>query len=251
MPERNERRRQAVQCRLKGMGPKETAELCGMSRNTVNEAWQRYKAGGWKAVRVWKTGRPVGKGRILTSEQDNETQRLIRDKTPDQLKMAYALWNRQAVRELVERRYNRKLALRSFGLYPERWGFTPQKPLRKAYEQWPEAVRKWLEEDFPAIQARAKTEGAVIHWGDETGLRSDDVRRDLPGTWDQRHRVPQVPGQYPPLQYDSDVLLHWPLCLHAEVGSEAEGGTLWSECAADGKYCRIGRVVMSTCTHGT
>jgi len=61
MPELNERRRQAVQCRLKGMGLKETAELCGMSRNTVNEAWQRYKAGGWKAVRVWKTGRPVAR----------------------------------------------------------------------------------------------------------------------------------------------------------------------------------------------
>lgn len=26
------------------------------------------------------------------------------------------------------------------------------------------------------IAARAKTEGAEIHWGDETGLRSDDVR---------------------------------------------------------------------------
>ena len=131
MPELNERRRQAVQCRLKGMGLKETAELCGMSRNTVNEAWQRYKAGGWKAVRVWKTGRPVGKGRILTSEQEKETQRLIRDRTPDQLKMPYALWNRQAVRELIERRYNRKLAIRSVGLYLERWGFTPQKPLCK------------------------------------------------------------------------------------------------------------------------
>lgn len=176
MPALNERRRQAVQCRLKGMGLKETAELCGMSRNTVNEAWQRYKAGGWKAVRVWKTGRPVGKGRILTNEQDKETQRLIRDRTPDQLKMPYALWNRQAVRDLIERRYNRKLAIRSVGLYLERWGFTPQKPLRKAYEQRPEAVRKWLEEEFPAIKARAKAEGAVIQWGDETGLRSDDVR---------------------------------------------------------------------------
>ena len=176
MPELNERRRQAVRCRLKGMGLKETAELCGMSRNTVNEAWQLYQAGGWKAIRVWKTGRPVGKGRILTREQEKETQRLISDKTPDQLKMPYALWNRQAVRELIERRYGRKLAVRSVGLYLKRWGFTPQKPLRKAYEQRPEAVRKWLQEEFPAIQARAKAEGAVIHWGDETGLRSDDVR---------------------------------------------------------------------------
>ncbi len=176
MPELNERRRQAVHCRFKGMGLKETAELCGMSRNTVNEAWQRYKAGGWKSIRVWKTGRPIGKGHILTSGQEKETQRLIRDRTPDQLKMSYALWNRQAVSELIQRRYDRKLAIRSVGLYLERWGFTPQKPLRKAYEQRPEAVRKWLQEEFPAIRARPKAEGATIHWGDETGLRSDDVR---------------------------------------------------------------------------
>jgi len=176
MPELNERRRQAVQCRISGMGLKETAELCGMSRNTVNLAWQRYKAGGWKAVRVWKTGRPPGLRRILTSEQEKETQRLIRDRTPDQLKMPYALWNRQAVRELIQRRYDRKLAVRSIGKYLKRWGFTPQKPLRKAYEQQPAAVRKWLDEEFPAIRSRAKAEGAEILWGDETGLRSDDVR---------------------------------------------------------------------------
>jgi transposase len=120
-----------------GQGLKGTAELCGISPNTVTEAWQQYKACGWKAVRVGKTGRPVGKGRILISEQEKETQRLIRDKTPDQLKMAYALWNRQAMLELIERRYDRRLAIHSVGLYLEHWGYTPQKPLRKAYEQRP------------------------------------------------------------------------------------------------------------------
>ena len=37
-------------------------------------------------------------------------------------------------------------------------------------------MKKWLEEDYPVIAARAKAEGAEIHWGDESGLRSDDVR---------------------------------------------------------------------------
>jgi transposase len=64
MPEVNERRPQAVQCLIKGMGLKETVELCGMSRNTVNQAWQLYKAGGFKAVHVQKTGRPPGLRRI-------------------------------------------------------------------------------------------------------------------------------------------------------------------------------------------
>jgi DDE superfamily endonuclease len=37
-------------------------------------------------------------------------------------------------------------------------------------------VRRWLRRDYPAIAARAKAEGGAVFWGDETGLRSDDVR---------------------------------------------------------------------------
>jgi len=59
---------------------------------------------------------------------------------------------------------------------PEALGYTPQKPLQKAYEQSPVAVGKWLVEQYPAITKRAKQEHAEIHWGDEAGLRSDDVR---------------------------------------------------------------------------
>lgn len=65
------------------------------------------------------------------------------------------------------------MPVRTIGTYLKRWGFTPQKPLKRAYEQRPEAVKKWLEESYPEIQARAKEEGAEIHWGDETGIRSD------------------------------------------------------------------------------
>ncbi len=62
------------------------------------------------------------------------------------------------------------------GKYLKRWGFTPQRSLKKAYEQSPEAVSKWVHEQYPKIAAQAKREGAEIQWGDEAGLRSDDVR---------------------------------------------------------------------------
>lgn len=66
--------------------------------------------------------------------------------------------------------------VRAVGNYLKRWGFTPQKPLTKAYEQSPQAVGKWLDEEYSTISKRAKHEGVEIHWGDETGLPSDDVR---------------------------------------------------------------------------
>ena len=77
---------------------------------------------------------------------------------------------------LVEQRCGVRLAVRSMGTYLARWNFTPQKPLRRAYEQDADAVRTWLQRDYPAIAARARKEKAKIFWGDETGLRSDDVR---------------------------------------------------------------------------
>ncbi|WP_369095985.1 winged helix-turn-helix domain-containing protein, partial [Desulfococcus multivorans] len=55
----------------------------------------------------------------------------------------------------------------------KRWGFTPQKPLKRAYRQNPKAVKKWLKEAYPAIEKRARLENAEIHWGDETSLCND------------------------------------------------------------------------------
>jgi transposase len=172
----NERRRRAVKMRLVGTSLKDTAAQCEMSRTTVIAALKAFQSGGWKAVDVDRGGRPVGSGRTLTAEQEREVQRLIRDRTPDQMKMVYALWTRQAAAELIRDRLGIQLAVRTMGLYLGRWGFTPQKPMKKAYEQSPAAVKKWLDEEYPVIAASAKFEGAEIHWGDETGLRSDDVR---------------------------------------------------------------------------
>jgi transposase len=92
------------------------------------------------------------------------------------LDLPFALWSRAAVRELVARRCGVTVAVRTAGKYLARWGFTAQKPLRRAYEQDPGAVRRWLRRDYPAIAARARAEGGAVFWGDETGLRSDDVR---------------------------------------------------------------------------
>ncbi len=90
--------------------------------------------------------------------------------------MEFALWNPAAVMELIERECKIKLSVRGVGNYLKRWGFTPQKPIKKAYEQRPEAVKKWLDEESPAIEQRAKDEGGEIHWGDETALVNTDVR---------------------------------------------------------------------------
>ncbi len=175
-PARHERRVQVVRLRKAGRTYDEIATLTGLSRTGVFNICKRHELSGAKALHDAPSGRQSGDGRLLTAAQETLVRKLITDKTPDQLKMPYALWTRAAVSQLIEERFGIKLPVRTMGLYLARWGFTPQKPMKKAYEQSPAAVRKWHEEDYPVIAARAKAEGAEIHWGDESGLRSDDVR---------------------------------------------------------------------------
>src|SRR3712207_2551135 len=94
-----------------------------------------------------------------------------------------------AVGLLIDRRCGVALAVRTVGKYLARWGFTAQKPIRRAYEQDPAAVRRWRRRDYPEIAARARRVRGLIFWGDETGLRSDDV----PGRgYTPRGRTPEV-----------------------------------------------------------
>lgn len=119
-----------------------------------------------------KRGRPAGTSR-LQGWQAGVIVTLITDRHPEQLKLPFALWTRAAVQELIADRFALRLSLSTVGRHLKRWGFTPQKPVRRAWEQNPEAVRQWLKRDYPRIKRQAKREGAEIHWGDEMGMRSD------------------------------------------------------------------------------
>jgi len=72
-----------------------------------------------------------------------------------------------------------------------RWGLSPQKPVRRAYEQDPAAVKHWMEVEYPRIRRQAKAEQGEIWWGDEMGLRSD---HQTGTTWGRRGETPVVPG---------------------------------------------------------
>ena len=90
--------------------------------------------------------------------------------------MEFALWSRPAVQQLIERECAIQLHVRSVGKYLTRWGFTPQKPIRRAYEQSLQMVKTWLWKEYPGIAMRAKAKNAEIHWGDKTALVNTDVR---------------------------------------------------------------------------
>jgi transposase len=171
-----ERRRQVIGLRQSGMTYEAIAELVGLSPTGVLNICQRFEAEGAKGLVSKPRGRKPGEQRLLTPAQEAEGQGLIRRHTPDELGLPFALWSRAAVRALIARRCGVELAVRTVGKYLARWGFTAQKPIRRAYEQDPAAVRRWLRQDYPEIVKRAKRAHGIVVWGDETGVRADDVR---------------------------------------------------------------------------
>jgi len=150
----------------------EVASLLGVSRVAVSGWVSRYKKSGEEAVLKKKRGRRSQDMKKLKPYQCATIVNIIKDRCPDQLKLPFMLWTRDAVGMLIEKKFGIKLAVRSVGNYLKRWGFTPQKPLRRAYERQDAAVKVWLEETYPKIAEQAKKEKAEIHWGDEAGFRS-------------------------------------------------------------------------------
>ena len=165
-------RKQIIRLRGKGYSNRAVADGVGISESHASTIWQRYKKEGNKAIKLGKRGRRTGDQRTLSYDQETQIQKALIDKTPDQMKLPFALWTRDAVKLLIQQWYSIEMPIRTVGEYLKRWSFTPQKPIKRAYEQSSQAVKKWLDKDYPVIASRAKQEKAEIHWGDETGIQT-------------------------------------------------------------------------------
>jgi len=164
-------RRKAVQAVRDGKSQGEAAKLFGVARPTVNRWCQEHAAGGSKALAARRRGRRPGKA--LPASRAAGVRRQIADRHPEQLRLPFALWTREAVQQLIARECGVAVSIWTVGRYLRDWGFTPQKPARRAWERDPWAVTRWLKTEYPALRAAAKQENAEIYWGDEMGLRSD------------------------------------------------------------------------------
>lgn len=150
---------------------RECSVIFGLSERSVNRIWSKYKQGGKRSLHKKKRG--VTGGKKINGQQSALVRQLIKEKLPDQLKLRYGLWTREAVQQLILNKFGIELSRWQVGRYLKSWGFTPQKPISKAFEQKPEKVKEWLEKEYPTIKRKAKKENAIIYFGDETGMRSD------------------------------------------------------------------------------
>jgi transposase len=165
-------RNRAIKLRENGKSNKETALILGVAPETTSRWYGRYKKDGKKALTVQKTGRPKSVGKTLSDEQERRIIRQLIDTTPQQLKFKFALWTREAVKQLIKHELGIDMPISTVGHYLKRWQFTSKKPIKRAYERKDENTKKWLNEEYPQIKKQAKQEDAVIWWGDETACVS-------------------------------------------------------------------------------
>ena len=182
-------RQKAVKAVLDGKKQVEVAQIFGVTRHAVGKWIATHRSEGAKALAAKRRGRPMGGS--LKPWQAEKVSKTIQDRLPDQLKLPFYLWTREAVAQLIARKFNIELSVWTIGRYLSQWGFTPQKPIRRAFEQNSEDVQRWLTQEYPRIRAQAKREKAEIYWGDEMGLRSDHAAGR---TYSLQGETPVIPG---------------------------------------------------------
>jgi len=167
---REEIRIRAVKQVESGESPEEIIKALGFHRSCIYEWLAQYREGGEEALRTKPiTGCPPK----LNGSQLQKLYQIITEKDPLQLKFSFALWTCAMVRELLKEEFGVRLSEVSVGRLLKKVGLSPQRPLRRAYQQDPERVERWKTEEYPAIRRMAKKEKAIIYFGDEAAVRSD------------------------------------------------------------------------------
>jgi transposase len=183
-------RQRAVKAVMGGMTQTKAAEVFGVTRQAVANWVKAYRAGGTRALEARKRG-PKGEQATLKGWQAAAICNLIRDRHPEQLKLPFVLWTAEAVRQLIRRQCGVRVSDRTVRRYLAKWGFTPQKPARRAYERDEAAAQRWEQETYPAIRNEAKKQKALIYWGDEMGVRSD---HQAGRSYAPKGKTPTIPG---------------------------------------------------------
>lgn len=167
-----ELRNQIVRMKKLGVSAKDISKTTESSIEHISRIWGMYKKGGQKAIELKTRGRKEGDKKTLNPTQEAQLIKRLIDTTPKQLKFKYVLWTREAVKKLIKHEFDIDMPISTVGKYLQRWQFTSQVPIKRAYERSDEKVQAWLQDTYPAIEKQSKEENAEIQWADETACVS-------------------------------------------------------------------------------
>lgn len=153
-----------------GEKPSVVMDSLGLCRTSIYPWLRAYRDEGWEALVESIAQGPEPK---LTEKQRQQIKRWILGRDPRQYGFDFGLWTRRIICNLIEQRMGIAIGLTAVGRLLAQMDITPQKPLRRAYERDPVEVDRWVEEQYPALRARARLYGAEIYFLDEAGFSSE------------------------------------------------------------------------------
>src|SRR3981189_355133 len=162
----------AVRRVLEGERPSVVIASYGFARPVIYR-WLRDVRGKGRGLRALRSRKGTGRPRRLAPKQEQQVFRWINGKDPRQHGFDFGLWTRLVVRKLIADKFGANLGVTAVGKLLAKWGLTPQKPLKRAYERDPAAIEAWKRDTYPSIAGRAKRRGAEIYFWDESGLLPD------------------------------------------------------------------------------
>jgi transposase len=146
------RRRLAVQRVSEGWKRKDVAAFLGVHPETVAEWVRAHEAGGDAAL----AAKPhPGRTPFLTAAQERQVLGWLADK-PTAHGFRTDLWTARRVAELIRT----KLRVEFHPHYLREWlkerNYTPQKPARRARQQNPAEIDRWVKDDWPRVQKKSR-----------------------------------------------------------------------------------------------
>ncbi|MDV2997996.1 MAG: hypothetical protein N4J56_007701 [Chroococcidiopsis sp. SAG 2025] len=118
-----------------------------MSRTAIHNWTKATATEGSKALKAKKRG-PHSSSRLLP-HQAATAVRLMELQCPEQLSLPFYLWTREAVQQFLAECFGLLVSVWTVGRYLKKWNFTPQKPLRRAYEQDPRFCEAMVRNGIP------------------------------------------------------------------------------------------------------
>ena len=177
------RRRLAVQRVVEGYSTVEVADFLGVDPSSVRRwlaACRQHGAAGLAA-------RPTpGRPPKLTTTQEKIVRRWLADNPIDH-GFPTALWTAKHLALLIDQEWGISLHPHHLATWLRQRGYTPQLPRRVAREANDREIARWLAEDWPRIQRKARRRRACLMLLDESGLLMAPLRRR---SWSLRGHPP-------------------------------------------------------------
>ena len=158
--------------RKQGIQVVEASRLLGVSKVSIHAWLNLFDKGGPAALKVRTS---PGRERKLTQNQEHRLFQTIRKKTPESFGFTSMLWTREIVGKVVKKLFGVSFALQTISRILARLSITFQKPIRRAYQCDPKAIKKWQYETLPEIEAQASAARASLFYGDERTVRADQL----------------------------------------------------------------------------